>query len=200
MTAEGGSLLETVQERGTLNCGVSGAAVAFSTLDPSGNMVGFDADFCRAVAAAVLGDAEAVNFVALTAAERFTAVQSGDIDVLMRNTTWTQSRDTDVGMDFGPTTYYDGQQLMGKASDGFSGSSTVADLDGATICTNAGTTTEKNIGDAGKQQVSQSIFKHMKISISLPTTLSLAHVMSSQQTALPSLDEKPSNNLKVKNG
>ena len=150
LTAEGGSLLETVQERGTLNCGVSGAAVAFSTLDPAGNMVGFDADFCRAVAAAVLGDAEAVNFVALTAAERFTAVQSGDIDVLMRNTTWTQSRDTDVGMDFGPTTYYDGQQLMGKASDGFSGSSTVEDLDGATICTNAGTTTEKNIGDAAE--------------------------------------------------
>ena len=150
LTAEGGSLLETVQERGTLNCGVSGAAVAFSTLDPSGNMVGFDADFCRAVAAAVLGDAEAVNFVALTAAERFTAVQSGDIDVLMRNTTWTQSRDTDVGMDFGPTTYYDGQQLMGRASDGFSGSSSVADLDGATICTNAGTTTEKNIGDAAE--------------------------------------------------
>ena len=113
LTAEGGSLLETVKERGTLNCGVSGAAVAFSTLDPAGKMVGFDADFCRAVAAAVLGDAEAVNFVALTAAERFTAVQSGDIDVLMRNTTWTQSRDTDVGMDFGPTTYYDGSATNG---------------------------------------------------------------------------------------
>ncbi len=150
LTAEGGSLLDTVKERGTLNCGVSGAAVAFSTLDPEGNMVGFDADFCRAVAAAVLGDANAVNFVSLTAAERFTAVQSGDVDVLMRNTTWTQSRDTDVGMDFGPTTYYDGQQLMGKAADGFSGSSTVADLDGATVCTNAGTTTEKNIGDAAE--------------------------------------------------
>ena len=95
----------------------------------------------------------------------------------MRNTTWTQSRDTDVGMDFGPTTYYDGQQLMGKASDGFSGSSTVADLDGATICTNAGTTTEKISVTQQKQQVSQSIFKHMKILISLPTTLSLAHVM-----------------------
>ncbi len=150
LTQDGDSLLDTVQARGTLNCGVSGAAVAFSTLDPSGEMVGFDADFCRAVAAAVLGDASAVNFVSLTAAERFTAVQSGDIDVLMRNTTWTQSRDTDVGMDFGPTTYYDGQQLMGKASDGFSGSSSVADLDGATICTNAGTTTEKNIGDAAE--------------------------------------------------
>ncbi len=150
LTQDGESLLDTVQARGTLNCGVSGAAVAFSTLDPSGEMVGFDADFCRVVAAAVLGDASAVNFVSLTAAERFTAVQSGDVDVLMRNTTWTQSRDTDVGMDFGPTTYYDGQQLMGKAADGFSGSSTVGDLEGATVCTNAGTTTEKNIGDAAE--------------------------------------------------
>ncbi len=145
---QGGSVLDAVQDRGTLNCGVSGAAVAFSTLDPEGRMVGFDADYCRAVAAAVLGDAEAVNFVALTAAERFTAVQTGDVDVLMRNTTWTQSRDTDVGMDFGPTTYYDGQQLMARASDGFGPDSDVPDVAGAVVCTNAGTTTEKNISDA----------------------------------------------------
>ncbi len=145
---QGGSVLDAVQDRGTLNCGVSGAAVAFSTLDPEGRMVGFDADYCRAVAAAVLGDAEAVNFVALTAAERFTAVQTGDVDVLMRNTTWTQSRDTDVGMDFGPTTYYDGQQLMARASDGFGPDSDVPDIAGAVVCTNAGTTTEKNISDA----------------------------------------------------
>jgi len=144
----GGSVLDAVQSRGELNCGVSGAAVAFSVPDPSGRMIGFDADLCRAVAAAILGDAEAVNLVALTAAERFTAVQTGDVDVLMRNTTWTQSRDTDIGMDFGPTTYYDGQQLMGRAGDGFSGDSTVADIDGAIVCTNAGTTTEKNISDA----------------------------------------------------
>ena len=148
LTQDGTSLLQVVQDRGTLNCGVSGAAVAFSTLDADGRMVGFDADYCRVVAAAVLGDAEAVNFVALTAAERFTAVQTGDVDVLMRNTTWTQSRDTDVGMDFGPTTYYDGQQLMARAGDGFSGADTVADIDGAVVCTNAGTTTEKNISDA----------------------------------------------------
>ncbi len=143
-----GGLLAAVQARGTLNCGVGGTSVAFSTLDPEGRMVGFDADYCRVVAAAVLGDAEAVNFVALTAAERFTAVQTGDVDVLMRNTTWTQSRDTDVGMDFGPTTYYDGQQLMARASDNFTNASSVADIDGAVICTNAGTTTEKNISDA----------------------------------------------------
>jgi len=99
-------------------------------------------------AAAVLGDAGAVNFVALTASERFTAVQTGDVDVLMRNTTWTQSRDSSVGMDFGPTTYYDGQQLMARVSDGFSGSSSVADIDGSVVCTNVGTTTEKNIAEA----------------------------------------------------
>lgn len=145
---QGGSLLDTVIERGTLNCGVSGSAVAFSETQPDGSVTGLDADFCRYVAAAVLGDASAVNFVALTAAERFTAVQTGEVDVLMRNTTWTQSRDTDVGMDFGPTTYYDGQQLMARASDGFSASSDIPDLEGATVCTNAGTTTEKNIAEA----------------------------------------------------
>jgi general L-amino acid transport system substrate-binding protein len=146
----GGSLLDTVQARGTLNCGVSGSAVAFSETQADGSVIGFDADYCRAVAAAVLGDANAVNFVALTASERFTAVQTGDVDVLIRNTTWTQSRDSDVGMDFGPTTYFDGQQLMARASDGFTGSSQVADIDGAIVCTNAGTTTEKNIAEAAE--------------------------------------------------
>ena len=145
---QGGGTLDAITARGELNCGVSGAAIAFSVTQPDGSQVGFDADLCRAVAAAILGDAEAVNFVALTAAERFTAVQTGDVDVLMRNTTWTQSRDTDVGMDFGPTTYFDGQQLMARASDGFSVDSTVADIDGAVVCTNAGTTTEKNLADA----------------------------------------------------
>ena len=143
-----GDLLAIVQDRGTLNCGVSGSAVAFSETQPDGSTTGFDADYCRAVAAAILGDADAVNFVPLTAAERFTAVETGDIDLLVRNTTWTQSRDTDLVLDFGPTTYYDGQQVMARVSSGFSASSTVADLDGATICTNAGTTTEKNIADA----------------------------------------------------
>lgn len=149
-TAVGGELLKTVQDRGTLNCGVSGSAVAFSETQPDGTTTGLDADWCRAVAAVVLGDSTAVNFVALTAAARFTAVQTGQIDVLMRNTTWTQSRDTDVGMDFGPTTYYDGQQLMARESDGFTGASTVADIAGATVCTTAGTTTEKNIAETAK--------------------------------------------------
>ena len=148
LVQDGSDLLAVVIGRGTLNCGVSGAAVAFSETQPDGSTTGFDADYCRAVAAAILGDADAVNFVPLTAAERFTALEAGDIDLLVRNTTWTQSRDTDLVLDFGPTTYYDGQQLMARADQGFSGTSTVSDLDGATVCTNAGTTTEKNIADA----------------------------------------------------
>lgn len=142
--AEGG-LLAAVQARGVLRCGVSGSATAFSEQQPDGSATGFDADYCRYVAAAVLGDANAVEFTFLTAAERFTAVQTGAVDVLIRNTTWTQSRDSDVGMDFAPTTYYDGQQVMAKGADGFSGTSSITDLEGAVVCTNAGTTTEKNI-------------------------------------------------------
>ena len=143
-----GDLLDTILDRGELHCGVSGAAVAFSETQPDGSQTGFDADYCRAVAAALFGDAEAVVFTPLTAAERFTAVQTGAIDVLMRNTTWTQSRDTEVGMDFGPTTYYDGQQLMARAGDNFTNASQVSDIGGAVVCTNAGTTTEQNIADA----------------------------------------------------
>ncbi len=148
---QGGGVLAVVQARGNLNCGVSGAAVAFSFVEADGSVNGIDADYCRAVAAAVLGDSEAVTFSNLTAAERFAAVQSGEVDVLMRNSTWTQSRDTDVGMDFGPTTYYDGQQLMARASDGFSGASEVAEIDGAVVCTNAGTTTETNISELASE-------------------------------------------------
>ncbi len=145
-----GDLLQSILDRGELHCGVSGSAVAFSETQPDGSQTGFDADYCRAVAAALFGDADAVVFTPLTAAERFTAVQTGDVDVLMRNTTWTQSRDTEVGMDFGPTTYYDGQQLMARESAGFSGASQVSDIAGAVVCTNAGTTTEQNIADAAE--------------------------------------------------
>jgi general L-amino acid transport system substrate-binding protein len=148
LSSSDGGILAAVQERGVLRCGVStGAAVAFSFTAADGSMNGIDADYCRAVAAAVLGDATAVEFVLLTAAERFTAIQTGAADVLMRNSTWTQSRDTEVGMDFGPTTYYDGQQLMARAADGFTTSSQVSEIDGATVCTNAGTTTETNISE-----------------------------------------------------
>ena len=90
--------------------------------------MGFDADFCRALAAAALGDASAVEFVGLTSAERFAMLAAGEVDVLFRTTTWTQSRDTEIGSDFGPTTFYDGQQIMGKAGFGFTDASTLADV------------------------------------------------------------------------
>jgi general L-amino acid transport system substrate-binding protein len=143
----GEGTLATVLARGKLICGVSGTAVAFSETQPDGSATGFDADYCRAVAAAVLGDANAVEFRALTAAERFEALKNNEIDVLIRNTTWTQSRDTDIGLDFAPTTFYDGQQIMGRRDKGFTEDSTLADVDGAILCTNAGTTTEKNISE-----------------------------------------------------
>ncbi len=145
---QGGDLLRTVQERGRLVCGVSGTRVIFSETLPDGTVVGVDADYCRVVAAVVLGDADAVEYVSLTTGERFTALQTGVIDVLIRSTTWTQSRDTELGLDFGPVIYYDGQQLMARVADGFSPSSGVADIAGAVVCALAGTTTEKNVSDA----------------------------------------------------
>ena len=144
------SLLDKVKSRGHLSCGVYGAAVAFSETQADGSQKGFDVDYCRAVAVAILGDTEAVVYVPLTSAERFLAVQTGVVDVLFRNTTWTQSRDFQLGLDFGPVTYYDGQQLMARAADGYTKDSTVADIAGAVVCANAGTTTEKNIADAAK--------------------------------------------------
>ena len=147
--SQGGTLAD-VQARGSLRCGVSTSAIGFAEPQPDGSFKGFDADYCRALAAAVLGDANAVEFVGTTAAERFTVLAAGEIDVLFRNTTWTQSRDTEIGGDFGPTTFYDGQQIMGKADFGFNDASTLEDVDGARLCTNAGTTTEKNITEGAR--------------------------------------------------
>ncbi len=161
----GGSLLDVVTDRGTLACGVNETLVGFGFRDSAGEFVGFDVDLCRAVAAAVLGDATAVEFSPLTAAARFEAVSSGQVDLLSRNTTWTQSRDTDLGLDFGPTTYYDGQQVMGS-SELFSNDSTIADLDQATVCTNAGTTTELNIQEAANAagiEITLSTFEDFNI-------------------------------------
>ena len=141
-------LLDAVTDRGELNCGVNETIPGFGYKDSSGRFLGFDVDLCRAVAAAILGDAEAVKFEALTAAARFEAVNSGLIDLLVRNTTWTQSRDTDLGLDFGPTTYYDGQQLMSRGDGGFNSMSTLDDIEGAVVCAIAGTTTEKNMTEA----------------------------------------------------
>ncbi len=141
-------LLDAVVARGELNCGVNEILPGFGYKDSEGVFIGFDVDLCRAVAAAILGDAQAVRYRSLNSATRFEAVNSGLIDLLSRNTTWTQSRDTDLGLDFGPTTYYDGQQLMAKGAAGFHSMSTLEDIEGAVVCANAGTTTEKNISEA----------------------------------------------------
>ena len=139
---DGESLLSEVQERGTLRCGVNDAVPGFGVATEEGGYEGFDIDFCRVVAAAVLGDADAVEFTPLTAEQRFTALQAGEIDVLIRNTTWTSSRDGAEGARFLHTTYYDSQTIMVNADSEFQ---QLADLDGARICVLSGTTTELNL-------------------------------------------------------
>jgi len=148
----GEGTLATVQARGTLNCGVSTGAPGFTEIAPDGSFSGIDVDYCRAIAAAVLGDSEAVEFRTLTAAERFAALESGEIDVLVRNTTWTQTRDTDLNQDFVATTFFDGQQIMGNPATlpGLTVEGGFADIDGAIVCTNAGTTTEQNIKEGAE--------------------------------------------------
>jgi general L-amino acid transport system substrate-binding protein len=139
-----GATLDSVMDRGAVRCGVSGSLAGFSIPDSKGVMQGLDADVCRAVAAAVLGDADAVEFVPLSAQQRFTALQSGEIDLLSRNTTWTLTRDTALGLNFTNVTFYDGQGFMVRTDLGVSSAS---ELDGAAICVQTGTTTEKNLTD-----------------------------------------------------
>jgi general L-amino acid transport system substrate-binding protein len=140
----GDGLLATVQDRGELICGVNGSLPGFSFLEQdTGEMSGFDADFCRALAAAVLGDPDAVDFRQTSADARGPALQTGEVDVLIRNTTWTVSRDTQWGL-FAPTTFYDGQGIMVRAAENIA---SLEDLAGATICVQTGTTTELNLAD-----------------------------------------------------
>ena len=138
----GGNLLQTIKSRGTLNCGVNDAVPGFGFVTAGGEFQGFDIDYCRAVAAGILGDPEAVDFRPLTAEQRFTALQAGEIDVLIRNTTWTSSRDGSEGARFLTTTFYDGQGMMVRADSEFQ---QLEDLGGATICVLSGTTTELNL-------------------------------------------------------
>jgi general L-amino acid transport system substrate-binding protein len=139
-----GETLTAVQERGTLICGVNGQLPGFSFLDPQGNYSGFDADFCRALAAAIFGDPTKVEFRPTTTQERFTVLQTGEIDALMRNTTWSLVRDTELGLNFAGVTFYDGQGIMVPADSGIT---SLADLEGGTICVQKGTTTELNLAD-----------------------------------------------------
>src|ERR1700739_2807412 len=136
--------LKAVQDRGQLICGANGTLAGFGLPDPQGNWTGFDVVFCRAIAAAIFNDPTKVKFVPLTAADRFTALQSGEIDVLSRNTTWTMSRDTSLGIDFAAVNYYDGQGFMVHKSLKVS---SALELDGASVCVQQGTTTELNLAD-----------------------------------------------------
>ena len=138
-------ITERIIERGSLICGVNSALPGFGSVNDAGEYSGFDVDTCRAVAAAILGDANAVTFRPLTAAERPTVLASGEVDMISRNTTKTLSRETDWGAIFAPTTFYDGQGVMARTADGVAA---LEDLAGGTICTNAGTTTELNMTDA----------------------------------------------------
>lgn len=141
--------LQDVMKKGVLNCGVSTGIPGFSAPDSKGVWKGIDVDFCRSVASAVLGDANKVKFIPLTAKERFTALQSGEIDLLARSSTWTATRDTSLGLNFAGVNYYDGQGFLVSAKLGVS---SAKGLDGATFCIQAGTTTELNLTDYFKAQ------------------------------------------------
>jgi general L-amino acid transport system substrate-binding protein len=136
--------LKTVRDRGLLSCGVSQGLPGFSSPDDKGNWTGLDVDICRAIAAAIFNDPTKIKFVPLSAKDRFTALQSGEIDVLSRNTTWTLSRDTTLGANFTGVTYYDGQGFLVKKSLKVN---SALELNSASVCVQTGTTTEQNLAD-----------------------------------------------------
>lgn len=144
LPAHAGKTLDAIKARGQLVCGVNTGLAGFSQADSQGNWSGLDVDVCKAIAAAVLGDAGKVKYVPLNAQQRFTALQSGEIDILSRNTTWTLTRDASLGMHFTGTTYYDGQGFMVPAKGKVK---SAKQLKGATVCVQSGTTTEKNLTD-----------------------------------------------------
>lgn len=161
-----GKTLDDIKKKGELSCGVNAGLGGFGIADSAGKWTGFDVDFCRAVAAAALGDANKVRYVPLNAAQRFTAVQSGEVDLLSRNTTWTMSRDTQLGLTFGAVTFYDGQGfLIPKKLNVKS----AKQLKGATVCVQSGTTTEKNLADyfrAQKMQYKPVVYEDLKALVS----------------------------------
>jgi general L-amino acid transport system substrate-binding protein len=136
--------LAAVKERGEVICGANGTLAGFGLPDPQGNWTGFDVDFCRAISAAIFNDPTKVKFVPLTAKDRFTALQSGEIDVLSRNTSWTLSRDTSLGLDFAAVTFYDGQGFMVRKALKVS---SALELNDASVCVQQGTTSELNLAD-----------------------------------------------------
>jgi general L-amino acid transport system substrate-binding protein len=150
--------LKAVKDRGMLNCGANGTLAGFGLPDAQGKWTGLDVDFCRAIAAAVLNDANKVKYVPLSAKDRFTALQSGEVDVLARNTTWTSSRDTSLGLNFVGVNYYDGQGFMVRKALKVN---SALELAGASVCVQQGTTTELNLADffsANKMQLKSVTF------------------------------------------
>ncbi|MEO9296515.1 amino acid ABC transporter substrate-binding protein [Devosia alba] len=137
-------ILEDVVAKGYIQCGVTGGVAGFSAPDSNNVWTGLEVDYCRALAAAIFNDADAVRFTSLTSQERFTALSAGEVDVLSRTTTWTMSRDTQLGINFVGTMFYDGQGFMVRKADGIASG---LDLSGAAICVEAGTTTELNAAD-----------------------------------------------------
>jgi len=141
---QAGETLDAVKDRDMLRCGVNTGLAGFSIADDQGNWTGLDVDYCRAVAAAVLGDADKVEYTPLSAQQRFTALQSGEIDILSRNTTWTLTRDVSLGLHFAGVTFYDGQGFMVPKDLGVD---SAMELSGAAVCVQSGTTTELNLAD-----------------------------------------------------
>src|SRR6185437_1107695 len=133
--------LKTVKDRGILNCGANGSLAGFGLPDAQGKWTGLDVDVCRAIAAAIFNDANKVKFVPLSAKDRFTALQSGEVDVLARNTTWTSSRDTSLGLNFTGVNYYDGQGFIVRKDLKVN---SALELNDAAVCVQQGTTTELN--------------------------------------------------------
>jgi len=149
LPAHAGKTLDAIKSRGQIVCGVNTGLAGFSQADTQGNWTGLDVDNCRAIAAAVLGDPNKVKWVPLTAQQRFTALQSGEIDILSRNTTWTESRDASLGVHFTGVNYYDGQGFMAPTKMKLTSAKKIAK--GTTVCVQTGTTTEKNLTDFSRQ-------------------------------------------------
>ena len=164
--AQAGKTVDAIKARGQLICGVNTGLAGFSATDSQGNWAGLDVDVCKAIAAAMLGDASKVKYVPLNAQQRFTALQSGEIDILSRNTTWTLTRDASLGMNFTGVTYYDGQGFMVPAKGKIK---SAKQLKGATVCVQSGTTTEKNLTDfsrANKLEIKPVVFEKQEASTS----------------------------------
>jgi general L-amino acid transport system substrate-binding protein len=145
--AHAGKTLDAINQRGQLVCGVNPGLQGFSAADSQGNWAGLDVDVCKAIAASVLKDASKIKWVPLNASQRFAALQSGEIDILSRNTTWTLTRDASLGLEFTGVTYYDGQGFMVPTKSKIT---SAKQLKGATVCVQSGTTTEKNLNDYSK--------------------------------------------------